>query len=119
MEENPYSTLAGAFAGPRTGPAFRLGEVKKLSPLTVNVAGAEISGGIYVNAALLSGSSRSWSLTGEELTISGGMTPASGPATGSGLQLTAEGPAIAPGDQVLLLTLDDQTFYLLCKVVRP
>lgn len=26
---------------------------------------------------------------------------------------------LTPGDRVVLLTLDDQTYYLICKVVRP
>lgn len=120
MEKNPYITLAGAFAGGSGGfPPFRLGKVTGTEPLTVNVAGAEISEGIYINAALLPDQTRKYDLTEGTLTIRTATSSVSGKADGQDLVLKTKDLGIAAGDEVLLMSGDDQTFILICKVVKP
>lgn len=114
---NPYEDLASVFGGDRRGaPGFRRGTVKKLDPLTVQVAGTAQSGNIYVDAHLMPGAARKGSVSGE-LTVAGA-EGVSGAASGRDMTLTASGWGIAPGDEVLLLSENDQSFILICKVVR-
>lgn len=118
MERNPYQALAAIFGGDQQGvPPFRIGQVTSLTPLTVSVAGVKVSGEIWVNADLLPGAGRKVSLRGQ-VTISSTYSNVSGELSGSGLSLTAESAGIKAGDEVLLMSCDDQTFILICKVVK-
>lgn len=119
MEHNPYEVLAGTFGAGRTAAlAYRLGRVTALEPLTVSVAGVEVSSGLLVNAGLLPGAGRQVSLQGT-MTVPSAMGPLTGDVSGEGLALTAGDAGLAAGDSVLLLSGDDQTFILICKVVSP
>lgn len=103
---------------------LRLGTVTAVSPLSVEVAGTEQEAErFYISCRLLAGHTENIKLTGG----AGGFTANSGshgvsvdPGTVRLTQLvqTLEEPALQAGDQVLLLTDDDQTFYLIDKVVR-
>lgn len=84
---------------------MRLGTVLSASPLKVDVAGTtQDAGQFYIAQRLLDGYS-------EQVTISG-------PEYGGSATVTQRGPVLARGDLVLLLTDDDQTFYLIDKVVQ-
>ena len=117
-----YETMRKAGGeGARAGRLrLRLGTVTAVSPLSVEVAGTER---FYISCRLLAGHTENIKLTGG----AGGFTANSGshgvsvdPGTVRLTQLvqTLEEPALQAGDQVLLLTDDDQTFYLIDKVVR-
>ena len=83
----------------------RQGTVLSASPLKVDVGGTtQEAGRFYIASRLLNGHS-------EQVTVSG--LEYGGDAT-----VTRREPALAPGDLVLLLTDDDQTFYLIDKVVH-
>ena len=119
MERNPYEVLAGTFgAGRPASPGYRLGRVTAMDPLTVCVGGVEVSGGILVNTDLLPGARRRVSLEGT-MTVPSDPVPVTGTVTGTGLTLTEEDAGLAVGDDVLLMSGDDQTFILICKVVTP
>lgn len=94
-----YDGIAGA-------PVWiRQGTVISASPLKVDVGGtAQEAGRFYIAQRLLDGYS-------EQVTVSG--LEYGGSAT-----VTQRGPVLARGDLVLLLTDDDQTFYLIDKVVQ-
>ncbi len=97
MEGNPFQELADALCSSRSGfTPFRFGTVIALAPLTVDVAGTTQSGNLQVNAALLE---RRYPVS-------------------DGVSVTVPA-ALAPGDSVLLFTVDDQSFIVLCKVVDP
>ncbi len=103
---------------------LRLGKVKAVSPLSVEVAGTEQEAArFYVCRRLLAGHKEKISLSGGEggFTANGGSHGVSvDPGTVQLTQLTRtlEEPALQAGDLVLLLTEDDQTFYLIDKVVQ-
>ena len=83
----------------------RLGTVLSASPLKVDVGGTtQEAGRFYIVSRLLDGHSEQVTISGQEY---------DGDAT-----VTQLGPVLAPGDEVLLLTDDDQTFYLIDKVVH-
>lgn len=91
--------------GPGAPLWLRRGTVLSASPLKVDVGGTtQEAGRFYAAARLLDGFSGQFTLQGEEYT---------GDAT-----IIQQGPALARGDRVLLLTDDDQTFYLIDKVVH-
>lgn len=114
---DPYASLAEHMSRRGPGaPGIRVGTVLEASPLRVNVAGTVQSGNIWIAAELLAGASRSVSLSGS-VSVSDTLTPVSGPVSGT-VTAEASGSALRPGDEVLLLSPDDQVFYLICKVVR-
>lgn len=84
---------------------LRLGTVLSASPLKVDVGGTpQEAGRFYIVQRLLNGSSAQVTVSGLEY--------------GGDATVTQRGPALATGDLVLLLTDDDQTFYLIDKVVH-
>lgn len=84
---------------------MRQGTILSASPLKVDVGGTQQEAGrFYIAQRLLDGHS-------EQVTVSG--LEYGGDAT-----VTQRGPVLTPGDLVLLLTDDDQTFYLIDKVVH-
>lgn len=108
MEGNPYSAFAAAFS-PREQGGFFVGTVTAAEPLQVDVGGISVSGGsLWVNAALLQ---REY-----QAAISLPSHPEAPFAEPDGTVTLKELP-FAVGDRVMLLTEDNQVFYLLCKVV--
>ena len=103
---------------------LRLGTVTAVSPLSVEVAGTEQEAErFYISCRLVQGHTEQVTLSGG----SGGFTANNGthsvslvPGTLRIEQVTQTlaAPVLQAGDQVLLLTDDDQTFYLIDKVVR-
>jgi len=112
MEDNPYSLLAQIMR-PGTGRQIALyrGRVIKASPLEVDVAGITVSGAeLMVNAEMVP-----YAADLDLDDVSGGLN---GQAVSGSLNAAAQiRPTLAAGDTVLLLTEDQQLFYILCKVV--
>ena len=112
MEDNPYSKFVSILKPSDNSLSLFHGKVIKTAPLTIDAAGITLSGNeLMVNATLLkhdiyiSDVSGSLSTDSSELTITDG-------------ELEAKCmPSLLAGDTVLLLTLDQQLFYVLCKVV--
>lgn len=132
MQDNPYAKFKETLD--RSGsarPQWRTGTVLSVAPLAVDLGGIRLSGGdLLVNAGLLPRSYPvSVAKTGETMTgVSGSFSDEEGGHTLSSGELSAQGGTLAgvltegagallPGDRVVLLTQDDQTFILLCKVV--
>ncbi len=143
--ENQETT--GAVETPRGGigatqARMRLAEVSGVDPLKIKVAGIEQpTENLRINERLIKGAKWKMKLTSRDasfqdlsgtldrpVTCSGGHgSPQLGGITGGNLQsgntLIDQGEAeqlemdLATGDQVLVLTEDDQTFYILMKVV--
>lgn len=112
MEDNPYSQFIGLIKPSDNSLSLFQGRVIKTAPLTIDAAGITVSGKeLMVNATLLkhdvsvSDASGSLSTDSSELTITDGE-----------LEIKCI-PSLTAGDTVLLLTLDQQLFYVLCKVV--
>lgn len=129
MEDNPYTVFVQSLrqeAKRVNGPGFRLGQVVSPVPLKVRCGSILLSGeDLLVNAMLkpeysrqieikeLSGSFSANCLCPE--TASGTRTISSGSVQGQGI---AKDEALKAGDQVVMLTMDeDQHFIILCKVV--
>ena len=103
---------------------LRLGTVRAVSPLSVEVAGTEQEAErFYICRRLVRGHTEKIQLTGG----AGGFTANgsshsvsidSGTVQITRLTATLEEPVLQAGDLVLLLTDDDQTFYLIDKVVQ-
>lgn len=108
MEENPYSAFWGAVREDwedRRLPVFRLGTVVSAEPLVIQCGGLALDqGDLVVNRTLLRGRKEQLRLTGPEKTVE---------AEAELLE-----PILAPGDQVAMVTEDNQLFALLCKVVK-
>ena len=80
---------------------MRRGEVLKVNPLEIDVGGITASGDeLQVNASMLEQSETIVPVNPEQSSFEAKVTP-----------------KLSPGDNVLLLTTDDQVFYVLCKVV--
>lgn len=138
MREDPYSGLvslmqeAGRPQGP-VGPAhLRLGTVLSADPLKVDVAGTiQEAGRFYISHRLVkehwellrldcTGVSEQFSLTAS-CPISahpGSAASSSGSLATPHCVATQAEPVLKPGDEVLLLTEDDQIFFVIDKVVR-
>lgn len=130
MREDAYSEIVGLMRGDGApggapGPVrLRLGTVLTAEPLRVDVAGTTQEGArFYVSRRLLPGYAETVTLRGG----SGGFSANGGThsvsldrGTLAVNQTAAElaEPALRAGDAVLLLTEDDQIFYLVDKVVR-
>ena len=106
---------------------IRLGTVISASPIKIRVAETEQSAEhFWCDAALLSGYKRSAlsNHTSGELSVSAGcsegsissMTVNGGTLQFANIELLDCG--FAPADQLLLLTDDDQIFYIMAKVVK-
>lgn len=136
MEQDPYSELyhimrtAGQPDGP-VGPAhLRQGKVLSVSPLKVDVAGTvQEADRFYISHRLLQGHAEQLDLqcsgVSGSLQISAScpygahssMSVSSGVLAATAAAAQAE-PVLKAGDLVLLLTDDDQVFYLMDKVVK-
>lgn len=106
MEGDPYARMLSVFRG-ENGPEpvrFYLGQVTANAPLAVRV------GGVTLPAAALRMDERLTQGAQQQLRLTGAGLP---------MEVQAEQlePALAAEDRVLLLTEDDQTFYVLMKVV--
>lgn len=109
---DPYSEIYSMMrSAPGDGQAgapihIRLGKVLSASPLKVDVAGTtQEAGRFYAASRLLEGHTAKVDIRGENMTLADAM-------------VIRAGPGLAAGDRVLLLTEDDQTFYLMDKVVH-
>ena len=127
MQDNPYmAMLAGIKQQVQAGsfPPMRTGVVVSASPLAVNTGGITLSGADLLVSADLLPRTRQVKLIEPSGTIEG---KASGAANGTlSIELqtadaiyTAEeqNGALAIGDRVALLTEDNNTFVVMCKVV--
>ena len=137
MRENPYSEIAGLMreaAEPKgpMGPIHLLrGAVLSADPLKVEVAGTiqEVER-FYISHRLVQGHQELLELacTGVNGSLSiqascgygshSSMSVHSGTLSTPHCTATQAEPVLKPGDEVLLLTEDDQTFYLIDKVVK-
>ena len=98
MEDNPYSIFVNKFKPISNQLTMYIGEVTNISPLTISTAGITLSGDeLRVNAAMLKHNAL-----------------ISMPDKTENSEIT---PDLAVGDTVILLTVDTQLFYVLCKVV--
>ena len=111
MEGDPYTILAGLFDmsnkndGSGAGLTLRRGTVLTVTPLKIDVKGR--AGSITASGSELM--INELMLEHTENLVPTGETPAEFEA-----RVT---PKLTAGDTVLLLTEDDQVFYVLCKVV--
>lgn len=138
MRENPYSELAGLIreAGQPQGPVgpvhLRLGTVLAADPLKVDVAGTnQEAARFYISHRLVK---EHWELlrldctsVSEQFNLSvpcplsahsGDPGSSSGTLNTPHCVATQAEPVLKPGDEVLLLTEDDQIFFVIDKVVK-
>lgn len=139
-DENPAGDSARAGLG--AAPArLRLGEVVTTAPLTIKVAGiVQPTSALRINERLVKGASWRASIASRNGTLSELSGPIEGPVIapmGEGALVKLTGGTIHsgnvsiaqatvsqleidldPGDAVLLLTEDDQIFYIIMKVVE-
>ncbi len=106
MDRNIYSRILGAVGDSETAETvtLRQGQVTGTQPLRVSVAGqVQPESALVINQVLLPRVER-WqaAFTWRGETVTG--------------TVTREEPGLQIGDHVLLLTRDDQKFYVLCKV---
>ena len=104
MQDNPYSAMLNVIrsdADERSSPAWCLGVVTSVAPLTVQTGGILLSGNdLLVNYQLRANA--------EVVSFSGGTLTAQG----------LFGGVLTVGDQVAMLrSADADTFIVLCKVV--
>lgn len=136
MNEDPFSGLyktmreAGEKAVPAGNARLLHGTVISAAPLKIDVAGTtQEAERFFISHRLVSGHAEKLTVSGSAvsgaLDISAscplgshsGMTISGGTVTLNAVA-TQDGPVLKAGDEVLLLTADDQTFYILDKVVR-
>ena len=136
MKEDPFSGLyktmreAGQEAIPSGNARLLHGTVLSVAPLKIDVAGTmQEAERFYISDRLVSGHAEKVTVSGSavsgaldisascpngshsSMTISGGTVALNAVAT-------QDGPVLKAGDEVLLLTADDQIFYILDKVVK-
>lgn len=115
MDGNPYSRMiavirdeggGNASTPPGVGPCrMRLGTVTQQTPLKIAVAGiTQPSSALRLDARLCKGAKWTASIKG-------------GDVDADRAELELSEPVLKAGDQVLLLTSDDQVFYVLARVV--
>lgn len=117
MQGDPYTRMRKLMqdegAGAARAGALRIarGTVLSASPLALDVEGTpQEAERVYLCAGLLQGHTESVALSG--------LTSSTGTVDGSEAVLTVREPVLQAGDTVLLLTDDNQTFYLIDKVVQ-
>lgn len=124
---NPYDRIFQAMhsAGREEATCGKLmlrhGNVLSTSPLKIEVAGTDQEAErFWISHRLLKGHSEQCDVKGTlSVTASCSYGSHSSMGVNSGqLTLTTSAPVLQQGDDVLLLTADDQEFYLLDKVVR-
>lgn len=121
---NPYdrlfhSMLSAADEAAKSGRLkLRRGKILSTSPLKVEVAGTDQEASrFWVSHRLLKGHSEKYEASGS-LSISTSGSHSTMNVNGGTLMLTTSEPVLQQGDNVLLLTDNDQEFYLIDKVVR-
>lgn len=136
MREDPFSGLLntmreeGQKAVPAGNARLLHGTVLSLTPLKIDVAGTtQEAERFYISHRLVSGHAEKLKVSGSA--VSGALAISASCPNGSHSSMTIsggtvaldavatqDGPVLKVGDVVLLLTADDQTFYILDKVVR-
>lgn len=136
MKEDPFSGLyglmrdAGGAAVPAGNARLRLGTVTSPAPLKIDVAGTEQEAArFWIAHRLVDGHREKLRVTGSA--VSGALAINAACGNGSHASMTIRsgtvaldavaaqsGPVLAAGDTVLLLTEDDQIFYIIDKVVQ-
>ena len=97
---DPYSEMIALFRADQPALGFRFGTVLSAEPLTIEVAGLTVTD-IWCNEALLERPREAEAVL-------------NGEASSGTVTLKK---ALQAGDRVLLLSDEDQMFYILCKVV--
>lgn len=132
---SPYTDMLETFARESERRAqdgslqLYLGIVTKVQPLEISVNGTPqraADGKLWCNPALLPGHAREAKLENPSGTVGASVNCSMGSisqltAAGSGSlsgTLTLTGHGFAAGDTLLLLSRDQQTFYILCKEVH-
>lgn len=117
MQGSPYTRLRklmrteGARQAKTDALRIARGTVLSTSPLALDVEGTpQEAERIYISARLLQGHTEPVELSG--------LTCPTGAVDGGEAMLTLREPGLKAGDTVLLLTDDDQIFYLIDKVVQ-
>ncbi len=119
-----YEAMRRAGSGGAGGLRVRLGTVLAASPLKIDVAGTtQEAERFYIADRLRKGHGETVALRGGSGGFSANghthaVTLDAGTLQIGGAELVLDSPVLRAGDLVLLLTEDDQTFYLLDKVVR-
>ena len=136
MKEDPFSGLyntmrdAGKKAIPAGNARLLHGTVLSVAPLKIDVAGTtQEAERFYISNRLVDGHAEKLTVSGSA--VSGALAISASCANGSHSSMTIsggtvaldavatqDGPVLKVGDEVLLLTADDQTFYILDKVVK-
>ncbi|WP_312611377.1 DUF2577 family protein [Oscillibacter sp.] len=135
MNGDPFSGLynlmrtAGQEDAPTGAARLRRGTVLTVSPLTIDVAGTtQEADRFYISHRLIAGHTEKLTVSGSG--VSGALDISASCPMGSHDDMsilrgtvalnavaTQDGPVLQAGDEVLLLTTDDQTFYIIDKVV--
>lgn len=120
MEDNPFSVLVGEIKNmsrDQIPVVFRIGRVVSVYPLRVETGGIVLEASeIFVNESLVKGTERKidfGDISGN-LQINGEAAYVTGQANGT---FKAQDMGLSAEDRVILLTDEDNVFYLLCKVV--
>lgn len=127
MESNVYTELIGRLRGDiqlQLPTGYRLGKVIKTDPITINVAGINLSGDDLMINALLLKHPRNVEMnmiTGNlsaSVNCSEGSISSISVTSGSINSVATLDYCLTKGDSVLLLPIEDeQRFIILCKVV--
>ncbi|WP_369284015.1 DUF2577 family protein [Oscillibacter sp. GMB15532] len=135
MKGDPFSGLynlmrtAGQEDAPTGAARLRRGTVRTVSPLTIDVAGTtQEADRFYISHRLTADHAEKLTVSGDR--ISGALDVSAGFIPGDRASMTIsdgaavfkavatqDDPVLQEGDEVLLLTADDQTFYIIDKVV--
>lgn len=135
MKGDPFSGLynlmrtAGQEDAPTGAARLRRGTVRTVSPLAIDVAGTtQEADRFYICDRLAAGHAEKLTVSGDR--VSGALDISASCPMGSHDSMailrgtvalnavaTQDGPVLQAGDEVLLLTTDDQTFYIIDKVV--
>lgn len=136
MREDPFSGLygmmreAGGAAVPDGNARLRLGTVLSVTPLKVDVAGTEQEAArFWIAHRLVDGHREKLRVTGSAVSGALAINASCGKGFHTAMDIhsgtvaldavaTQDGPVLAAGDTVLLLTEDDQIFYIIDKVVQ-
>lgn len=136
MKEDPYSGLyrimqsAGGGAVPAGNARLRLGTVLSVMPLKIDVAGTEQEAArFWISHRLVDGHREKLRVTGSAVSGALAISASCGKGFHTSMDIhsgtvaldavaTQDGPVLVAGDTVLLLTEDDQIFYIIDKVVQ-
>lgn len=136
MREDPFSGLygmmreAGGAAVPAGNARLRLGTVTSPAPLEIDVAGtAQEAERLYISHRLVDGHREKLRVTGSAVSGALAINASCGKGSHTSMDIHSgtvaldavaaqSGPVLAAGDTVLLLTEDDQIFYIIDKVVQ-